>query len=44
MYQDLKEQFWWHGMKREIAFSLHGVTSASVSRPSTKDLRVCCSR
>jgi transposase InsO family protein len=20
MYQDLKEQFWWHGMKREIAF------------------------
>ena len=18
MYQDLKEQFWWHGMKREI--------------------------
>jgi hypothetical protein len=19
MYQDLKEQFWWHGMKREIA-------------------------
>jgi hypothetical protein len=20
MYQDLKEKFWWHGMKREIAF------------------------
>jgi hypothetical protein len=20
IYQDLKEQFWWHGMKREIAF------------------------
>jgi hypothetical protein len=20
MYQDLKEQFWWHGMKREITF------------------------
>jgi hypothetical protein len=20
MYQDLKEQFWWHGMKQEIAF------------------------
>jgi hypothetical protein len=20
MYQDMKEQFWWHGMKREIAF------------------------
>ncbi|KAK1665749.1 hypothetical protein QYE76_053908 [Lolium multiflorum] len=20
MYQDLKKQFWWHGMKREIAF------------------------
>jgi hypothetical protein len=20
MYQDLKEQFWWHGMKREVAF------------------------
>jgi hypothetical protein len=20
MYQDLKEQFWWHGMKRQIAF------------------------
>ena len=19
MYQDLKERFWWHGMKREIA-------------------------
>jgi len=19
MYQDLKKQFWWHGMKREIA-------------------------
>jgi len=19
MYQDLKQQFWWHGMKREIA-------------------------
>jgi hypothetical protein len=19
MYQDLKEQFWWHGMKQEIA-------------------------
>jgi hypothetical protein len=20
MYQDLKEEFWWHSMKREIAF------------------------
>jgi hypothetical protein len=20
MYQDLKETFWWHGMKRDIAF------------------------
>jgi hypothetical protein len=20
MYQDLEEQFWWHGMKREVAF------------------------
>jgi hypothetical protein len=22
MYQDLKEKFWWHGMKREIAFDI----------------------
>jgi hypothetical protein len=22
MYQDLKEHFWWHGMKREIAFHI----------------------
>jgi hypothetical protein len=36
MYQDLKEQFWWHGMKRDA-------TSASVSKQSTKGLRVCSS-
>jgi hypothetical protein len=43
MYQDLKEQFWWHGMKREIAFYIAGVMSPSDSRLSTKDLRVCYS-
>ena len=32
MYQDLKEKFWWHGMKREIALFVAKCVSAGESR------------
>ena len=44
MYKDLQENFWWHGMKRDIARSLHAVTLVNVSRPSTRNQPDCYSQ
>ncbi|KAK1664470.1 hypothetical protein QYE76_052629 [Lolium multiflorum] len=42
MYQDLKEQFWWHGMKRELEATSPSVTSVSESRQNISDPQDCC--
>ncbi|KAK1683765.1 hypothetical protein QYE76_044613 [Lolium multiflorum] len=40
MYQDLKEQFWWHGMKREIG-SYIAKCDLNESRQNTNDPQDC---
>ncbi|KAK1629078.1 hypothetical protein QYE76_003393 [Lolium multiflorum] len=45
MYQDLKEQFWWHGMKREIErleATSPSVISVNESKQNINDLQDCC--
>jgi hypothetical protein len=44
MYQDLKKQFWWYDMKREIESMWLYVTVARGLKQNNKDLQVCCSR
>ncbi|KAK1649392.1 hypothetical protein QYE76_067197 [Lolium multiflorum] len=43
MYQDLKEQFWWHGMKREIGSYIAKCDIVSESRQNIGDPQDCCS-
>ncbi|KAK1615215.1 hypothetical protein QYE76_020732 [Lolium multiflorum] len=42
MYQDLKEQFWWHGMKREIGSYIAKCDIVNESRQNTNDPQDCC--
>jgi hypothetical protein len=39
MYYDLKETYWWYGMKRDIISILLFVIPVSESRPSINDYR-----
>ena len=43
MYYDLKERFWWYGMKRSMAEYVAIVTPVSVSRLSIRGQQVCYS-
>ncbi|KAK1607859.1 hypothetical protein QYE76_031532 [Lolium multiflorum] len=43
MYQDLKEQFWWHGMKREIGSYIAKCDICRESRQNTNDPQDCYS-
>ncbi|KAK1664390.1 hypothetical protein QYE76_052549 [Lolium multiflorum] len=42
MYQDLKEQFWWHGMKREIGSYIAKCDIVGESRQNIGDPQDCC--
>jgi hypothetical protein len=41
MYQDLKEKYWWYGLKRVLLHMLHYVTYVNELRPNIKDQQVC---
>ncbi|KAK1663710.1 hypothetical protein QYE76_051869 [Lolium multiflorum] len=43
MYQDLKEQFWWHGMKRQIGSYIAKCDICRESRQNIKDPQDCYS-
>ncbi|KAK1665250.1 hypothetical protein QYE76_053409 [Lolium multiflorum] len=42
MYQDLKEQFWWHGMKREIGSYIAKCDIRQRARQNINDPPDCC--
>jgi hypothetical protein len=42
MYQDLKETFWWHGMKRDIAFFIARCEFVNASRQNINVLLDFC--